>query len=111
LVQPTGIEPVSMALQTTAMTTSARVAYWYLVTGLNRRHSTCKEDATTAELTRQIYFGELYENRTRDNGITTRGFATKLITPQNKLKVSSYSHHMSPKLSGYSVHVLFHLDG
>ena len=27
LVQPTGIEPVSMALQTTAMTTSARVAW------------------------------------------------------------------------------------
>ena len=26
LVQPTGIEPVSMALQTTAMTTSAKVA-------------------------------------------------------------------------------------
>jgi hypothetical protein len=26
-------------------------------------------------------------------------------------KVSSYSHHMSPRLSGYSVHVFFHLDG
>ena len=30
MVQPTGIEPVSMALQTTAMTTSAKVAIiWY----------------------------------------------------------------------------------
>ena len=27
MVQPTGIEPVSMALQATAMTTSARVAW------------------------------------------------------------------------------------
>ena len=25
--------------------------------------------------------GEKYGNRTRDNGITTRGFATKLISP------------------------------
>jgi len=26
-------------------------------------------------------FGEKYGNRTRDSGITTRGFATKLTTP------------------------------
>ena len=28
-----------------------------------------------------IKLGEKYENRTRDSGITTRGFATKLISP------------------------------
>ena len=84
MVQPVGIEPTSTVLQTAAMTTSAKVAYnlvpllrferrqllllreptlpicpqgyyWYLVTGLNRRHSTCKEDATTAELTRHKF--------------------------------------------------------
>ena len=38
LVQPTGIEPVSMVLQTTAMTTSARVAFnllWGVIWGSN----------------------------------------------------------------------------
>jgi hypothetical protein len=92
MVQPVGIEPTSTVLQTAAMTTSAKVAYnlvpllrferrqllllreptlpicpqghyWYLVTGLNRRHSTCKEDATTAELTRHKIWG-VVGNRT-----------------------------------------------
>ena len=58
LVHPVGIEPTSTALQAAAITISAKGAYsWYLVTGSNRRHPTCKEGATTAELTRQIYFG------------------------------------------------------
>ena len=43
LVLPVGIEPTSMVLQTTAMTTSAKVA-WYLVTGSNCRPSPCKRD-------------------------------------------------------------------
>ena len=42
-------------LQSRALGLSATVACWYLVTGSNRRHPTCKEGAATAELTRQIY--------------------------------------------------------
>ena len=41
LVLPLGIEPSSTALQTAAMTTSAKVA-WYIVTGSNRGPSPCK---------------------------------------------------------------------
>ena len=41
LVLPRGIEPRSTVLQTAAMTTSAKVA-WYTVTGSNRRPSPCK---------------------------------------------------------------------
>ena len=41
LVQPLGIEPSSTVLQTAAMTTSAKVA-WYIVTGSNRGPSPCK---------------------------------------------------------------------
>ena len=35
LVQPPGIEPGSTVLQTAAMTTSAKVAYWYQRRGSN----------------------------------------------------------------------------
>ena len=45
---------------------------WYLVTGSNRRHSTCKEDATTAELTRHI-LGVTYGYRTRTKRFTISG--------------------------------------
>ena len=44
LVLPRGIEPRSTVLQTAAMTTSAKVA-WYTVTGSNRRPSPCKGTA------------------------------------------------------------------
>ena len=39
---------------------SAHTHIWYLVTGSNRRHPTCKEGAATAELTRQIDYSEAY---------------------------------------------------
>ena len=43
LVQPLGIEPSSTALQTAAMTTSAKVAYWY-----QRRESNPLKNANLA---------------------------------------------------------------
>jgi hypothetical protein len=58
LVQPTGIEPVSMALQTTAMTTSAKVAYFAsrvikftrILSGLKYCITTCFATSTSYSL-------------------------------------------------------------
>ena len=43
----------------------------------------CKAPVLPLSLTARILklLGESYENRTRDSGITTRGFTTKLTTP------------------------------
>ena len=54
---------------------------WYREAGSNRPHLVLQTSALPTELSRQNYFGESYEDRTRDSGITTRGFTTKLTTP------------------------------
>ena len=49
-------------------------------TGIEPMTDRLTADCSTSELLRNK-LGEKYGNRTRDNGITTRGFATKLISP------------------------------
>ena len=100
LVQPRGIEPLSMALQTTAMTTSARVAWCFVkesnfriplvrravyhlpneawVGPGNRTLSTCFTDRCATTTLGTTLIGAATENRTQDRRLEISSFTTKL---------------------------------